>query len=570
MRIKKLFWELLLEQQNDPDGEFEPDLPNQPVNVNEPPEDEPEQPEDDSDDRPDDIERQNQKARQKKVSPHAKIIAKWKEENPALDDGDADAAITFFNNRKNGLRVYKDPEKHPDYINLPEITSLVVRFPHLKPILMDISKIRDIQNYRWEEIEFFMDVTGTIQSTPFMDFRIEGDTPEIRKANALKKWESPHNRIINENGITVYRITGKDEAIALGRLQRILVAQYGGINWCIGNNDYPGSNEGRNLYATYRSYSVYYIVLNRNYQEDHRYYISTINVCDMNSSTGSNNGPYMITPRPNGTNTNQTWDDIVNIHPQLIGKKEFFTYYPLTPKEKASAKIDYINFNQYSDNFFGAQSFNIKKQYIESGRAINDKLSFRTLPYSKDNTKNLRKLYIDTVNLDNYKDKFKCSDINDPFGILNIIANETPQLYKYLDEYQLKQVLNIKRGVWAIKVSIIGSTYNPIGIDRKSNYVLYTDRSGVYYGIMNVDTIEWMEPMKFASTKTTPLRKGTDRFFLKRYSAMDGDYFYFLTNMKTYIDKNSPDYGVGQYLTAEEGNNLLESGEYRSFQKVIK
>lgn len=571
MKFEEIYLNLLAEQQNGPLGDFDPDFADQPDDVNNPPVPayEPDEPEGDQEDQPQDMERRIQKPHPKPVSPNAKIITKWKQENPALTEEDAEGTIDFFNARKNGLRVYKDPESNPDYINLPEITSLAVRFPSLKPVLMDISKIRDLQNYRWDEIEFFMDFAGTVHTAPIMDFTIEGDTPEIQKANALKKWDVPDNRIINENGITVFKITGKDEAIALGRLQRILVSQYGGYNWCITNNDSPGSSEGRNLYSTYRSYSVYYLVLNRNYPENHEYYVSTINACDMNSSTGRSSGPYMFTPRPNGTRQSKTWDDIVNIHPQLIGKEGYFKYFPLTAKERTSAELDRINFNHDSSYYFGAQTFALKKQYIEAGRNINDKLAFRTLPYSKDNTKNLRKLYIDQTNLDNYKDKFKCNDVTDPFGILNIIIKETPQLYKYLDEYQLKRVLNIKRGVWAIKVSILGSTYKPIGIDKKTNYVLYMDRNGVNFGIMNVDTIEWIEPMKYTSTKTIALRKGSDRFFLKRYSSMDGKYFYFLTNMKAYIDKKSPDYGVGTYLSRDEGDNLLTSGEYRPFQKVI-
>lgn len=571
MKFEEIYLNLLAEQQNDPLGDFDPDFEDQPNDVNNPPHapEVPDEPEVDQEDRPEDMERRIQKPHPKPESPNAKLIAKWRQENPALTDDDAEGTIDFFNTRKNGLRIYKDPESNPDYINLPEITSLAVRFPSLKPVLTDISKIRDLQNYRWEEIEFYMDVAGTTHTAPIMDFTIEGDTPAIRKESALKKWNTSDNRIINENGITVFKITGKDEAIALGRLQRILVSQYGGINWCITNNDSPGSSEGRNLYATYRSYSVYYLVLNRNYPESHDYYISTINACDMTSSSGRVSGPYMITPRPNGTQSSKTWNEIVATHPQLIGKEGYFKYFPLTTKERTSAELDKINFNHSSPYYFGAQTFGIKKQYIESGRNINDKLAFRTLPYSKDNAKNLRKLYIDFANLDNYKDKFKCNDISDPFGILNIIAKETPQLYKYLDEYQLKRILNIKRGIWAIKVSIIGSTYKPIGIDKKTNYVLYQDRSGINYGIMNVDTIEWIEEMKYTPTKTIALRKGSDRYFLKRFSAIGGNYFYFLTNMKTYHDKKSPDYGIGAYLSRDDGDNLLTSGEYRLFQKVV-
>ena len=145
-----------------------------------------------------------------------------------MTNEDMDNTIEFFNRRKNGLREYKDPSTYPNYINLPEIVALMQRFPDMRDVLTDYQKIRDIQNYSWDEMEYYMDRVGAAMAAPEVDFKIEGDTPEIRKASAYRKWDTPINRILDENGIRVFKITGKDESIALGCLQHILRDLYGG------------------------------------------------------------------------------------------------------------------------------------------------------------------------------------------------------------------------------------------------------------------------------------------------------------------------------------------------------
>lgn len=498
----------------------------------------------------------------KKLSEIEKVKLKWKEEHPGLVDADINDTINFFNRKKNGLRPYKDPNT-PNYVNLPEIVALKTRFPEMNDILRDISKIRDIQNYTWDQMEYYMDRVNETDVAREMDFTIDGDTIETRKASALKKWENPRNKIIDENNIIVYRIEGKDESIALGRLQNILVSQYGGNNWCITN--LPGG--ATNLYDSYRNNHgrSFYFVLNKNREENDPYYLSTIEPVNKSSYNYNTNGSFCITPRQNGTQCGKTWEDIVEIHPQLSDKERYFQYFDKTAKEKSDIAIGKITFNSGDENDFAVQRKEIQKKYIESGRLINDIRSFSVLPVE------LRKDYIARTTLEDYKHRFKSNHNEHPFALLNLIETENPGLFKFLDNVVLKTQLGLKRGVRGIKESILGLNFRRGFSDIEKPYTLFMERNGNKCGVINVSTIEWIKPMEYIKTTSTPLvKKITDdnndvkivKYIMNRYSVKD-DYFYFFINVEDITNKTSPNYMKGIYLDKEEGNNLLNSDEYR-------
>jgi hypothetical protein len=572
MKIQDIFLDILWEQiVRDPDdednngvhgfddGEFaggnneEPENPEEPVGEPNTPEGQPGVP----------IQEPQKPKKVKPLTEIEKIKLKWKEENPGLTDENMDDTIEFFNRRKNGLREYKDPATAPGYVNLPEITALLQRFPGMRDALSNHQKIRDIQNYTWEQMEFFMDRAGTTMAAAEMDFSIEGDTPETRWASAMKKWDSPINLIFNENNVIVHKITGKDEAIALGRLQHILVSRYGGNNWCITNA--PGMSAA-NLYSSYRDRRAYYFVLDKNRKEDDPYFLSTIEPVDM-SSRQSYEGPYAMTPAPNGTDTGKSWRDVLKIHPQLEGKEGLFRYFGPTPKEKVDISIDRINFREGDPNDFAVQKLNVQRLYVESGRLINDKRAFSVLPYDKMN--NLRKDYIARATLEDYKNRFKCDDTRDPFGILNMIQRDTPGLYTFLDEVVLMTQLHLPRGVWGIKAGIVGINYNPVFTDIDNrNITLYREKSGHNYGLLDIDKVNWIKPMGYIMTTPKLLvrrdERGISQFTLQRYSSRDGsDYFYFLLNTREYLNKQSPNYAKGKYLDKRDGDAILQSNEYR-------
>lgn len=496
----------------------------------------------------------------KKISPIDKLKAKWKEENPVLDDDVMDQTINFFNRHKNGLRPYKDPQTTTNYVNLPEITAMVVAFPDMKSILTDPVRIRDIQNYSWEQINYYVDRVSNEISTSDVDVEIKGDTIDDRIQNAYKKWEEAPNKVVNEENFIAIRVESQNQSIALSRLQHLLVERDRiGMKFCIGYMQ----NESTNFYFNYRNYSSYYFVMDKTKPKTDNYYISVIQAVDPNSQQIIR-GPYFITPIQNGTHENQKWDDIVQHYPILSGKQDLFKFFGTTQNEINDRTLSKINFDSNSNLYFGKQPVNTQKAYINSGRLINEKVAFSTLPYNKD--QNLRKEYIAaTTNLD-YIQRFKCNDPSDPFGVLNIIQKETPSLYKYLDGFILKQTLKLPMGVAGIKIKIIGSEYTAVYKSIEGGETLFKQKRGDLYGVMNVDTIKWEKDMGYLLTSTYPLIKMSDRsqYLLQRFTNGDGDdIFYFLLNRREYLKKDSPNFGKGTYLNNDDAHKLMESGEFR-------
>jgi hypothetical protein len=488
--------------------------------------------------------------KEKPQSPIEKTKIKWLEENPHLNNLLMDEAIEFFNGRKNNLRPFIDPQSPGAARNMPEIFALKQRFPDFPA--EDVQKLKDIQSYSWEQIEFLMDRFNTTDAAAEVDFSIEGDTPEDRKKSALDKWNKEYNKLIDENNIIVHKIEGKDESIALGRLQHILVEKYGGMRWCV--TIPPGM--GSNLYSGYRDRRSFYFIMDKNKDESDPNYISAIQVVDM--SKNSYEGPFVITPRPNGDQTGRSWEDIVNIWPGLQGKENMFRIIPLSKKEQFDGVLDRIRFypipqNPPATNDFAIQSRAIQEMYVDSpNRVINDPRSFMTM------AEDLQKKYVAMTTLDNYKQKYKNLDESKPFGMLEALGGRN---LKFLDAV-LKTQLGIRDGVLAVKASILKLNYKMSFSDSENdNIKMFISKGSQKYGVMDLNTIEWIKPLTYIRTKAETFFTPEDRkmYILQRYTSEDGsDYFYWLFPREnlTSKDKSSATHLKGKFLNKEEGDNI--------------
>lgn len=550
MKLHDIVLRILREQPEPQDG----DQIDNPQDGQENPQDGEQEPQ--NDEQPVDNEPQTQQSvvkKQKPLSPIEKVKIKWLSENPHLNDFMMDEIIDSFNNRKNNLRAFIDPNSEPNVRNMAEIYALKQRFPDFPA--EDIQKLKDIQTYSWEQIEFLMDRFNTTEAAAEVDFSIAGDTPDDRERSALQKWDNAYNRLIDENGIVVYKIEGKDESIALGRLQHILVEKYGGSRWCV--TIPPG--QGSNLYTGYRERRSFYFVMDKNKPENDPYYISALQVVDM--SKNSYEGPFVVTPRPNGDQMGKSWDDIVRIWPALQGKENMFRIIPLSKKEQYDGVLDKIKFyprpqNPPASNDFAIQSRAVQEMYVDSpNRVINDPRSFMTL------SEDLQKKYVATTTLDNYKTKYKNLDDSRPFGMLEALGSKN---LRFLDA-MMKSQLGIKDGVLAVKASILKLNYNISYSDSQSdNIKMFISKVGQKYGIMNLETIEWVKPLNYIRTKAETYFTPEDRklYILQRYTNEDGtDYFYWLFPKEnlTSKDKSSSTHLRGRYLTKEEGDNIQKT-----------
>jgi hypothetical protein len=388
-----------------------------------------------------------QAVQQKKLNETQKLKAKWLNERPGLTDLMMDEHIQFFKERKERLKPYKpygtiDPATNRHYINLPEVAAQMERFPEMAPVLSDTQKVKDIQNYNWEQISFYMDRILNLNRVIDEENFVLGDDNIDEKLNeSLKRWEHPHNQIVNEGNVIVYKIESKNEAIALGSIQRYLHEKYSKIDhrsnpWCVSRP--PKSNYGSNMYATYREDygAAFYFLMDKNKPVTDKYHVVAINV--QKQGRGNTIKPYTLISRMNGDDTSYAWSQIVEMYPALNGKEHLFKYFGPTRKEQVDFTLDSITFRKGDSYDFATLPPQVQNAYIDSKRYIHEVRSFLTLEQAE------RKLYIDkTVKSDDdYKIRYTCDDSNDPFGILDAIKNTKPQDYKYLD-FILKERLHI-------------------------------------------------------------------------------------------------------------------------------
>lgn len=551
MKFKDIILDYLLEQPEEvPQDNQEPNLDPQADN-------EPEG--DDEVVQPDGQEPQSQQPdnkpkKEKKLNPFEQQKLLWSQEVPGIESATLDSGVQFFNRIKTGLQpLSEDPQRR----NQPEIVAANVRFENsvypnfygtisgkqVSDTFKDINKLRDIRYYTWELIEFLMDRFSEEEARENYDFSIEGDTPEIRKRSAMAKWDKTQNKIIDENGIVVFRVQSKDEARMLGLLQHILVGQYGGNMWCA---TYLGDN---NMYNNYRNRRSYYFVMDKNKQEDDRYFVSVLQPVKQ----GSDEGPYVITPRPNGDQRNKSWEDIISIYPSLRGKQNLIVYFGETNKEKVDKELRNINFDKNDrSNYFGYQSPQLQFSWIDSNRLINDPEAFLML------RKEHQTEYVRRLSLEDYKNRFKCNDTQRPFGMLDVISNQDKKLLN-----ARMNEIGIKDGIFAIKAAILRLQYNVSFSDIEDpNIMLFQDkhRRGVF-GVLNLSNLSWIKELNYIKGRTQLIvnRETKRPSVIVTYTQLNGDDHFYLQLPKENLVSKENEKLKGKYLSSEQGAELLRN-----------
>lgn len=392
---------------------------------------------------------------------YKKIKNKWKQDRNYLTDQEMEEVIETFNRKKNNLRPFREDfmaegVPYQGIPNLPEIVSLKMVFPNFPAD--NIQKLKDLNSYSWPEIEFFVDRFNTADAEADITFNIAGDTEADRNKKAYDVWLGDWpSKIFDQDGLVVHRITSKNEAEAFGVLQHIMNKKLNnGMNWCI-------TVKGSTYYNSYRVRRSYYFVLRTTDagtpREKDDYYMSVVQPSEWMSE-----GPYVITPRPNGDRGNKTWKDIERIYPQLVGKEDLFKYFPKTKKEKYDESLRNINFEKGSPNNFIAQPRYIQNRYIENG------LQIKSLDAFKSMTREQLSGYVRGMNIDNYKNRFISENSKKPFLFLDYFKKEVPQVYRDIDTL-IKERLNIPSGVKSIRNYILLKSFKKVLIDSSNPYI---------------------------------------------------------------------------------------------------
>lgn len=566
MKFSNLLYNYLLEQPAPEEDDDQLNMPELPQGVEEPQGDEEEEPQ--GDEQPQAVQQVNQPRREKELSPKKRKYIEWKNEQQGLTDDLITSYLDVFSQRKNGFRAFNPTEGAN---NQPEIANFKRRFRDFPA--EDINILKDFTKYTWFQIEFLIDQFTEAENRAEMEFSIQGDTPEIRLQRAYERWENAPGKVVDTGNIIVIRLEGKDESIAYGKLQNMLVAQYGGNQWC---TTYESS---QNMYPSYRRWSSFYYVLDKSKSENDRWYVGSIQVVDSNGSS-SDNGPYCITPRPNGTDYRKSWENIISIYPALKDYQSVFTYFGPTRKERTGVALDAIKFKSgsYNDprdddpNYFLNVGKGLQNAYVESLRNINDPNCFKYM------SKDILKAYIRQTTPENYKVRYKSYDPKTPFAIIDAIG---PENRKWLHSILTKEFRPpIEDGVNAIKASILQTTYNiSFGIINHPSYYMFRGKSynnSNLIGIMDIDTLSWIKDMKYikAGNKLLTKNKVDDQgevvmrpdgkpvkeiVIAQRYtSTNDDDYFYLLMPRENFTSKESSKL-KGLYLSGPEGDEAISN-----------
>lgn len=568
MKLTDILLEYLTEQVfPNPDDDDVDDFGNEP-DEHEPQDTEelpPPQPEPEMPEVPAEPEAQQQPERQAPGLSRAikKVIEKWHNENPGLTEANALIAVNFFNSRKNHLR----PPNIPNQRDLPEIYAFSIAYPNFFSgnLSEDMRKMKDIQSYTWDQMEFLMDRFTQVINHVDATFSIEGDTPELQLKSSIKRWESDYNKILdeiyNDNGnegrVIVHKIDCKEDAQVFGRLQNLLVSKYGGINWCV-------TRQINNLWTNYRPDRGFYFIWDKTKPEDSIYHVTAIQTYK--------NGSHAITNRANDPHTqNITWEEIEKIWPVLKGKENLFPWFGTTKKEKISTNLDNVSFFPGSEHDFATASSQIQYEYVETNRIINSPRAFKSMSYQ------LQELYVNKSEFETYKQRFKNNEpnTNNKFGMLNALR---PIDYRRLDK-KIKG-FGIKAGINAIKIFILSESYTPIRIDNQTKTI--TDAKGneieetttiVLYkekrprgriGAVNLNTLDWLNDLSdgYVEGKTSIIRVPDQGFFMIQKFQSEEDitkYFYFAYPEKTLrLPPSDPNRARGQYLSKEKGDELLQ------------
>lgn len=292
-------------------------------------------------------------------------------------------------------------------------------------------------------------------------------------------------------------------------------------------------------------------MMDKSKSEDDKYYISVLQPVDPRNDQ-YREGPYVITPRPNGDQTGKSWEDVISIYPALRGKENLIKFFGETGKERADKELSHINFRKSDNtNYFGYQTPQLQFAWIDSNRLINDPDAYLMM------RKELQTEYVRRVSLEDYKDRFKCNDTNKPFGMLDVITkNDKGTLNQRMKE------IGIPDGINAIKAGILRVKLNQSFRDNTNpNIMMFEDKYNKgKFGILDLSTLSWVKDLSYIKGRAVTLFDPEKRnvFVVRSYVNENGnDYFYLVLPKENLVSKELEKL-KGTYLDGPEGDEFMK------------
>jgi hypothetical protein len=425
------------------------------------------------------------------------LLKKWFGDNPTPEQMKrAEKDLTLFSEKQKSLT----PKN-------PAVFSFLLRhdgehgFPAFDP-----SKLMDISQYSLEEIESllheFKDESLTTQEDEFAG-KLES-SPE--KVSASKKlWLSNRDTVIDEEGFKVHYISDARESIKYGYYQQKLTTGLrgpdgAGQQWCVtGRNT---SDSRGNLWGTYRPKRTFWFVIdesknpndNENY-EVFRYYLSALQYCvNDQDHRGNRYTGFKLTSLLNDGDKTKTWEEVVQIYPQLAEHRDKFETYVKYDEGELLNKDAITRISESAGrNEFAAARREIKKAYIERGGTIKTERSWASMD------PNLRVLYIITTTSRDIIDKFQSyeliSAIRKVGSEFKLLDNHIKSLGSRLDENgrSVNQKL-ADVGVGFIYEYLMTNEFivARVSLDNR-NLVLYETKKTSKFGLYYNDKASWVK-----------------------------------------------------------------------------
>ena len=356
------------------------------------------------------------------------LLKKWFGDNPTPEQiKQVEDDLTLFSEKQKSLTV-----------NNPAVFTFLLRHDgeHGLPAF-DPSKLMDISQYSLEEIESllheFKDDTLTTQEDEFAG-KLHSSPQKVVASKKL--WLSERDTVVSEEGFKVHYVPDARESIKYGYYQQSLTETLRGPDgsrgqqWCVTGRN-TGTESRGNLWGTYRPRRTFWFVIDesknpKDIQDPNvfRYYMSALQYCYNDTDRrGNRYTGFKVTSLLNDGDNEKTWEEVVQIYPQLSEHREKFEKYVKYDEGELLSK-DTLNRISESPgrNEFASQRRELKKAYIERGGTIKTERSWVSMDT------NLRVLYIITTTSRDVIDKFQSYEL---ISAIKKVGNE----FKLLDNH---------------------------------------------------------------------------------------------------------------------------------------
>lgn len=292
-------------------------------------------------------------------------------------------------------------------IGLPQVDTFLRHFSGNHETLKFESDLKDITKYNIQQLRFLV---GEYTTEP-QDGDAESETRELltktqyddETAELSKKlWYDESSAILNLPGFRVYQPMNQSDSVKFGWYEQKLMNEVrpGHHAWCI------TWRSGSNRWGSYRSEggTFYFIIDESKYESDDidvkKYYLCALQVISKEKQPYHATG-YEVTDIRNPGEIKMTWNEIINIYPQLADHQDLFKTMKFSENEvEAQNTVAKINEREGDRYEFARMERIYKKQYIEALQKLHKPHSWNFMDQK------LRELYIVLTPAGDFRNRF--------------------------------------------------------------------------------------------------------------------------------------------------------------------